>query len=443
MKPICLRELTLRFVEIDSHTIMKILRCCPLLEVFVLDLGMEMHSVVHLVNVPKLKKAKLYGISWVRVEAPNLEVFHCERFIGKLDNIACSKVKKLKLKSVESKQISIPDINYKFPFLETLYLRVLRSEKIKISSRGLKRLSLSCDDQIMPLLQINCENLHSFEFDSESIPKSFSITSSACLEKIVHTLWPKGSIDTFWFLRLRRYLGKFKEQQTLSLHFHPTTFLFQALVNRDEEQNCCSDSHMKCWRHYLKAVTAKYFDWRKRKYVKFVPKTNAKVPSANDVKSDHQRLLERLKLYNLVENEVKGDGNCQFRALADQLYGDPDLHTFVREQVIEQLKSQLELYQNYVPMTYNDYLEKMSKEGEWGDHVTLQAAADRFGVKIFLITSFKDTCYIEILPHIQKSKRVLMLSFWAETHYNSINPEAGKHLYNYKLHISTYAELYG
>ena len=150
MKPICLRELTLCFVEIDSHTIMKILRCCLLLEVFVLDSCMKIRPVVHLVNVPKLKKAKLYGISWVGVEAPNLEVFHCERFIGKLDNIACSKVKKLKLKSFESKQISIQDINYKFPFLETLYLRVLRSEKIKISSRGLKRLSLSCDDQIMP-----------------------------------------------------------------------------------------------------------------------------------------------------------------------------------------------------------------------------------------------------------------------------------------------------
>ncbi|KAM4111044.1 hypothetical protein ACJW30_05G038300 [Castanea mollissima] len=174
-------------------------------------------------------------------------------------------------------------------------------------------------------------------------------------------------------------------------------------------------------------ATDDYLNRRMNKQINtvgFVPKTNAKVPSANDAKSDHQRLQERLKLYNLVENEVKGDGNCQFRALADQLYGDPDLHAFVREQVIEQLKSQLELYQNYVPMPYSDYLEKMSKEGEWGDHVTLQAAADRFGVKIFLITSFKDTCYIEILPHVQKSKRVLMLSFWAETHYNSINPEA-------------------
>lgn len=29
----------------------------------------------------------------------------------------------------------------------------------------------------------------------------------------------------------------------------------------------------------------------------------------------------------------------------------------------------------------------------------------QYGIKIFVITSFKDTCYIEILPNIQKSER--------------------------------------
>ncbi|GMP84968.1 hypothetical protein CsSME_00038296 [Camellia sinensis var. sinensis] len=41
-----------------------------------------------------------------------------------------------------------------------------------------------------------------------------------------------------------------------------------------------------------------------------------------------------------------------------------------------QLKSHREMYEGYVPMEYGDYLKKMSKSGEWGDHVTLQAAAD-------------------------------------------------------------------
>ncbi|KAF5937702.1 hypothetical protein HYC85_025208 [Camellia sinensis] len=129
-----------------------------------------------------------------------------------------------------------------------------------------------------------------------------------------------------------------------------------------------------------------------------VPRTNGEIPSVDKATLDHQRLLDRLQLYQLVEFKVKGDGNCQLNSCRD-------------------------IYEGYVPMAYSDYLKKISRGGEWGDHVTLQAAADLYGVKIFVITSFEDTCYIEILPNVQKSKRVIFLSFWAEVHYNSIYPE--------------------
>ncbi|KAL9675019.1 hypothetical protein QQ045_003218 [Rhodiola kirilowii] len=154
-----------------------------------------------------------------------------------------------------------------------------------------------------------------------------------------------------------------------------------------------------------------------------VPRINGEIPSIDEATLDHQRLLDRLQLYQLVELKVQGDGNCQFRALSDQFYRTIEHHEFVRQQVVDQLRSHREIYEGYVPMEYGDYLEKMSKSGEWGDHVTLQAAADSYGVKLFVVTSFKDTCYIEITPTIQKSNRVICLSFWAEVHYNSIYPE--------------------
>ncbi|KAK1641985.1 hypothetical protein QYE76_059790 [Lolium multiflorum] len=157
--------------------------------------------------------------------------------------------------------------------------------------------------------------------------------------------------------------------------------------------------------------------------VPHVPKTNGEIPSVDEAFSDHRRLLDRLVLYGLVELKVNGDGNCQFRALSDQFYRTPEHHRFVRQQVMKQLESHPEIYAGYVPMDYREYLKKMPKNGEWGDHVTLQAAADSYGVKIFILTSFRDTCYIEILPVVQKSKRVICLSFWAEVHYNSIYPE--------------------
>ncbi|KAF4381663.1 hypothetical protein CsatB_020302 [Cannabis sativa] len=150
------------------------------------------------------------------------------------------------------------------------------------------------------------------------------------------------------------------------------------------------------------------------------PRINGDIPDVNDASLDHERLSERLATYDLAELQMEGDGNCQFRALADQLFRSPDYHKHVRKQVVKQLKHHRKLYEGYVPMKYRSYLRKMKKAGEWGDHLTLQAAADRFETKICLITSFRDTCYIEILPKDKNPTREVWLSFWSEVHYNSL-----------------------
>ncbi|KAL8153553.1 hypothetical protein V2J09_011313 [Rumex salicifolius] len=197
------------------------------------------------------------------------------------------------------------------------------------------------------------------------------------------------------------------------------------------------------------------------------PRVIENIPTTDDANFDHDGLCARLATYGLAELQIEGDGNCQsirrisingswicydilqfdppprldmensllgfflyacghaylaFRALADQLFRNPDYHKHVRKEVIKQLKHFRKLYEGYVPMKYRRYLRKMKKSGEWGDHVTLQAAADRFQAKICLVTSFRDTCYIEILPR-DRDVRVeteLWLSFWSEVHYNSL-----------------------
>ncbi|KAF1885692.1 hypothetical protein Lal_00039540 [Lupinus albus] len=194
------------------------------------------------------------------------------------------------------------------------------------------------------------------------------------------------------------------------------------------------------------------------------PRINGEIPDVNDATLDHERLSERLATYGLTELQMEGDGNCQFRALADQLFRNPDHHKYVRRQVTKQLKHNKKLYEGYVPMKYKSYLKQMKKldifptnyraccntqtltymlssnrSGEWGDHITLQAAADRFDAKICLVTSFRDNGYIEILPtdkshtkgkycfnilfllFVQKVFLTqLWLSFWSEVHYNSL-----------------------
>ena len=105
----------------------------------------------------------------------------------------------------------------------------------------------------------------------------------------------------------------------------------------------------------------------------------------------------------------------QFRALSDQLYRTPDEHGYIRAAAVAQLRSFPNLYQEYIPEDYQGYCHHMQQFGTWGDHVTLQAVADAFGVRIAIMTSYQDGCVVEIQPQCQvKSQRVLYLSFWAE-----------------------------
>ncbi|CAN0910271.1 OVARIAN TUMOR DOMAIN-containing deubiquitinating enzyme 11 [Linum grandiflorum] len=145
------------------------------------------------------------------------------------------------------------------------------------------------------------------------------------------------------------------------------------------------------------------------------PRVNGLIPDLNDATLDHVRLSERTICGNGTDSVYQ-----QFRALADQLFRSPDYHKHVRKQVVKQLKQFRKFYESHVPMKYKSYIRKMKRSGEWGDHVTLQAAADRFEAKICLVTSFRDTCYIEIRPKDKPPGREIWLSFWSEVHYNSL-----------------------
>ncbi|KAL9331268.1 hypothetical protein ACSQ67_000878 [Phaseolus vulgaris] len=106
-----------------------------------------------------------------------------------------------------------------------------------------------------------------------------------------------------------------------------------------------------------------------------VPQINSYI---RNVIIDHQRLLHRLNKHGVYEVEVSADGNCQ-------------------------LKDHRSLYECYVPMKYKQYYKKMAKFGEWGDHVTLQAAADKTTSPpqlptSILIASIPENPVLKIIP---------------------------------------------
>ncbi|KAJ4899132.1 hypothetical protein Rs2_13083 [Raphanus sativus] len=132
-----------------------------------------------------------------------------------------------------------------------------------------------------------------------------------------------------------------------------------------------------------------------------MPNTRIKSRCLEDL-TDQERLQDRLEWEGYTELRMKSDGNCQ-------------------------LKSHPKLYKGSVgKMDFSEYLKNMSTESVWGDEVTLKAAADVYGVKILLITSFKDIPSIVVLPKSQKQPdKVIHLSYLAGIHFNSIHLNQG------------------
>ena len=141
------------------------------------------------------------------------------------------------------------------------------------------------------------------------------------------------------------------------------------------------------------------------------------------------KLVERLRDFGLQEFDVAGDGNCQYRALAHQLFDNVELHADVRRTACRQLAAEADRYRGFVAteddVDYEAWVARMACAGEWGDHVTLQAAADAYGTRICLVTSYEDRGILRVEPAEPiegEEPRTAWLAFWAEIHYSSIVP---------------------
>ncbi|XP_041480373.1 uncharacterized protein LOC121427867 [Lytechinus variegatus] len=95
-----------------------------------------------------------------------------------------------------------------------------------------------------------------------------------------------------------------------------------------------------------------------------------------------------------VRLNPKGNGNCQFSAVSDQLatLGIFRSHSTIREEVIRFLASNTYLgngreWTAFLTEVPEDYLARMSSNGSYGDHLTLQAIADIFHIQILVISS--------------------------------------------------------
>jgi len=110
-------------------------------------------------------------------------------------------------------------------------------------------------------------------------------------------------------------------------------------------------------------------------------------------------LRYRMLRHELTPLDVGGGGDCFFKSVSHELYGNSNNHAEIRALGVRYLKDNPERFiESVVGTSWSQYLTNMSLQGTWANHIIIQAVADAMNLKIHIIESdsnFREVTVVE------------------------------------------------
>ncbi|KAF7828702.1 OTU domain-containing protein 3 isoform X1 [Senna tora] len=136
--------------------------------------------------------------------------------------------------------------------------------------------------------------------------------------------------------------------------------------------------------------------------------------------ADTSQLRSQLDTLGLRIVEVTADGNCFFRALADQLDGNEEEHCKYRSMVVKHILDNREMFEPFIEdeVPFDEYCQSMENDGTWAGHMELQAASLVTHSNICIHRNMSPRWYIRNFN--DRGARMIHLSYHDGEHYNSV-----------------------
>ena len=119
--------------------------------------------------------------------------------------------------------------------------------------------------------------------------------------------------------------------------------------------------------------------------------------------------------------DVGGDGNCLFRSIAHQAYGDEEQHRVVRVKCMQYILTEKEYFKSFIEGgKVDEYVETKKQDGKWGDNIEIQAMSEIYdrSVEIYAYDSKPMNIFHE--KQNKESRTPFRLAYHGKSHYNSI-----------------------
>lgn len=155
-------------------------------------------------------------------------------------------------------------------------------------------------------------------------------------------------------------------------------------------------------------------DWQMQEAMKL------SMQAAEKDRKKYENLETALVSRGLRIKHMKDDGNCLFRAIADQMFGDDTLHADARALIVNYMTSAREHFIQFVTEDFDTYLVKMSCDGEYGTNLEIQALTDVACRPVEVYTDEAGAEPMNIFQGSHYGERPIRLSYHRGNHYNSV-----------------------
>lgn len=154
--------------------------------------------------------------------------------------------------------------------------------------------------------------------------------------------------------------------------------------------------------------------------------------------SSSAKIEEYMTTRGLIRRPIIGDGNCLFRAMADQLGYGEERHAEIRAKVVEVIRRDREYFANFIDSEesdgVNEYCEEMAKDGRslwltdvgvWGDDIELEAFRRGYGRAVVIYDASTGTPYVKPYNGDEGTSLQTVHLWKSECHYESVRGRDG------------------
>jgi OTU domain-containing protein 5 len=120
---------------------------------------------------------------------------------------------------------------------------------------------------------------------------------------------------------------------------------------------------------------------------------------------------------------MDSDGNCLFKAISHQLYGDPQHHLLCRKAACSYMLYHKNKLANFVVGDFEQYVQRMQQPGVWGDELELRALSQVYHRPIWLFSVNDRETPLKISEPNVEQQTPMLLSYHLRSHYNSLTQQ--------------------